>query len=144
MSRTLCRATLALVVLLPACGARKSAWDQAIADTGCHADEMIVKKAGGSLVKTIGCGEERVYDCDAATHTCVLQGAPTGDVAGDPTAEPPVADEAPAADETAPADAPTEDAPADEASTDEPADDEPADDEPADADAEADADVEAG
>lgn len=131
---------LALVALLPACGPRYVAWNTALAETDCHASDVIVRKrkSDPNLILVTACGEALVYRCDAST--CVPESLEPPDSTLPPANEPdplapglgdPTAPEATPPDET-PADEASDDpAPSDEPASDEPAADEPAPDEPA-------------
>ena len=109
MGRDLCdpsamvasRAALLLVAIslvVPACAARKAAWDSALADTECHAAHIVVKKKDDNSFLVTACGEEVHYWCDPEGGECSSLG-PAGGV---PIERVPTSPGAEAAEETEP------------------------------------------
>ncbi len=82
--RTVAGAGLAVALLVGGCQARRSAWNQTLAATDCHAANVIIKKGDPGQLKVMACGELRVYDCpEGGECTLVTEALPD---AADPTA----------------------------------------------------------
>ena len=136
--RMVAGAGLAVALLVGGCQARRSAWNQTLADTDCHAANVIIKKGDAGQLKVTACGETRIYDCPDGGECALASGGGTPDAA-DPTA--PIAEDTPPPTSTDEAVEPestdddvteASDEPADEPSEDEAADDEAADEGDAD------------
>lgn len=121
---------VAVLVLVTACGQRSAVWTTAMAETECHASDVVVQKlkAEPGTYVVYACGQELRYRCDEA-DTCVVIGdpAPAEILPEDPSPE--ATPEDPAA-EALPSDAPaSEEPPSEEPPADEPT---PAEDAPSD------------
>lgn len=85
--RTVAGAAVTVALLFGGCQARRSAWNQALVDTDCHAANVIIKKGDPGKLEVTACGKTRTYDCPDGGE-CVLADARAMPDAADPTASP--------------------------------------------------------